>query len=97
MSTLFDQQLRKQQETNYETPNNTETREEEEPDEDPLARLRELARRQEALQRAQHRGLALDLHPDEPRSAGVASVTVNGHSATACWGRARRAARRRAG
>ncbi len=53
MSTLFDQQLRKQQETNYETPNNTETREEEKPEEDPLARLRELARRQEALQRAQ--------------------------------------------
>ncbi len=53
LSTLFDQQLRKQQETNYETPNNTETREEEKPEEDPLARLRELARRQEALQRAQ--------------------------------------------
>ena len=53
MSTLFDQQLRKQQETNYETPNNTETREEQQPEEDALARLRELARRQEALQRAQ--------------------------------------------
>jgi hypothetical protein len=53
ISTLFDQQLRKQQETNYETPNDTETREEAEPEEDPLARLRELARRQEALQRAQ--------------------------------------------
>jgi len=53
ISTLFDQQLRKQQETNYETPNDTETREEEKPEDDPLARLRELARRQEALQRAQ--------------------------------------------
>jgi len=53
LSTLFDQELRKQQETNYESPNNTETREEEQPENDPLARLRELARRQEALQRAQ--------------------------------------------
>jgi hypothetical protein len=53
LSTLFDQQLRKQQQTNYETPDNTETREEQAPEEDPLARVRELARRQEALQRAQ--------------------------------------------
>jgi len=53
LSTLFDQQLRKQQQTNYETPNNSETREEQAPEDDPLARVRELARRQEALQRAQ--------------------------------------------
>ncbi|MCC7125478.1 MAG: hypothetical protein IT178_11570 [Acidobacteria bacterium] len=53
LSTLFDQQLRKQQETNYETPTNTETRPDTSAESDPLARLRELARRQEALQRAQ--------------------------------------------
>lgn len=53
LSTLFDQQLRKQQQTNYETPNNTETRPETTPEEDALAKIRELARRQEALQRAQ--------------------------------------------
>lgn len=53
LSTLFDQQLRKQQQTNYETPDSSETREEQAPEDDPLARVRELARRQEALQRAQ--------------------------------------------
>jgi hypothetical protein len=53
LSTLFDQQLRKQQQTNYETPNDTEARPDSTPEEDALARIRELARRQEALQRAQ--------------------------------------------
>jgi len=53
MSTLFDQQLRQQQQTNYETPTTTETREETPPEADPLARVRELARRQETLQRQQ--------------------------------------------
>lgn len=53
LSTLFDQQLRQQQQTNYETPNDTESRQESTPEEDALARIRELARRQEALQRAQ--------------------------------------------
>jgi hypothetical protein len=53
LSTLFDQQLRKQQQTNYETPTNTESRPETTPEEDALAKIRELARRQEALQRAQ--------------------------------------------
>ncbi|MEZ5288001.1 MAG: hypothetical protein R2712_25040 [Vicinamibacterales bacterium] len=53
LSTLFDQQLRQQQATNYETPDAAETREESKPDDDPLDRIRELARRQEALQRAQ--------------------------------------------
>ncbi|MCC7034168.1 MAG: hypothetical protein IT179_15205 [Acidobacteria bacterium] len=53
LSTLFDQQLRKQQQTNYETPDSSETREEQAPEDDALARVRELARRQEALQRAQ--------------------------------------------
>ncbi len=53
LSSLFDQELRKQQQTNYETPASSETRQDERPDDDPMARLRELARRQEALSREQ--------------------------------------------
>jgi hypothetical protein len=53
LSTLFDQELRKQQQTNYETPNDTESRPETTPQDDALSKIRELARRQEALQRAQ--------------------------------------------
>ncbi|MGE3273822.1 MAG: hypothetical protein AB7O67_01835 [Vicinamibacterales bacterium] len=53
LSTLFDQELRKRQETNYETPNSSETREEQQAQADPLERIRELARRQEALNRQQ--------------------------------------------
>ncbi|MGE0040227.1 MAG: hypothetical protein AB7H88_13690 [Vicinamibacterales bacterium] len=54
LSTLFDQELRKRQETNYETPDSTESRPEEaDANEDPLERIRELARRQEALNRDQ--------------------------------------------
>jgi hypothetical protein len=65
MSTLFDQQLRKLQQTNYETPDSAETRQGNDPEDDELARVRELARRQEALQRAQrdlaqNRGLSED-------------------------------------
>ncbi len=53
LSSLFDQELRKQQQTNYETPASSETRQDERQEDDPLARLRELARRQEALSREQ--------------------------------------------
>jgi hypothetical protein len=53
LSTLFDQQLRQQQQTNYENPNDTEARPETNPQDDALSKIRELARRQEALQRAQ--------------------------------------------
>jgi hypothetical protein len=53
LSSLFDQELRKQQQTNYETPASSETRQDERAEEDPLARLRELARRQEAMSREQ--------------------------------------------
>ena len=54
LSTLFEQELRKRQQTNYETPSTSEARAEEaEKDEDPLAGIRELARRQEALARQQ--------------------------------------------
>jgi len=52
LSSLFDRELRRRQETNYETPNSTESREETKQD-DPLERIRELARRQDALNREQ--------------------------------------------
>ncbi len=52
LSTLFDQELRRRQQTNYETPNSTEERQENDPD-DLLERIRELARRQDALNRQQ--------------------------------------------
>lgn len=53
LSALFDQELRKQQETNYETPASSETRQDARKEEDPLEKLRELSRRQEALSREQ--------------------------------------------
>lgn len=54
LSTLFDQQLRKNQQTNYETQSTTQeaNNQDQQPD-DPLAGIRELARRQEALARQQ--------------------------------------------
>ena len=52
LSSLFDQELRKRQQTNYETPNSTEERQENKQD-DLLERIRELARRQDALNRQQ--------------------------------------------
>jgi len=54
LSTLFEQELRKRQQTNYETPSTSEARAEEAGSEDdPLDGIRELARRQEALARQQ--------------------------------------------
>ena len=54
LSTLFEQELRKRQQTNYETPFTSEAREEAaRKDDDPLDGIRELARRQEALARQQ--------------------------------------------
>ena len=54
LSTLFEQELRKRQQTNYETPSTSESRAEEtQKEDDPLAGIRELARRQEALARQQ--------------------------------------------
>jgi hypothetical protein len=52
LSSLFDQELRKRQSTNYETPNSTEARQETK-QQDPLDGIRELARRQDALNREQ--------------------------------------------
>jgi hypothetical protein len=55
LSTLFDQQLRKNQQTNYETQSTTQeaSNAQNEAQNDPLAGIRELARRQEALARQQ--------------------------------------------
>jgi hypothetical protein len=53
LSTLFDQELRRQQRTNYETPTTSETRAEQNAAEDPLDKIRDLAARQEALTRQQ--------------------------------------------
>ena len=55
LSTLFDQQLRKQQQTNYETQSTTQeaNKPQNQQQNDPLAGIRELARRQEALSRQQ--------------------------------------------
>ena len=53
LSTLFDQELRKRQSTNYETPNSTEQRQDDNQQDDLLERIRELARRQDALNRQQ--------------------------------------------
>jgi hypothetical protein len=59
LSTLFDQELRKQQQTNYETPSSAESKAETKKDDDPLDKIRDLARRQEALNKEQ-RDLAKD-------------------------------------
>ncbi len=54
LSTLFEQELRKRQQTNYETPSTSETRAEgAKKEDDPLDGIRDLARRQEALVRQQ--------------------------------------------
>ena len=53
ISSLFDRELAKQQQTNYETPGRPETREEEAGDASALEKIRELARRQDALNRSQ--------------------------------------------
>jgi hypothetical protein len=53
LSALFDQELRKRNQTNYETPTSTEERQENKQADDPLEKIRELARRQDALARQQ--------------------------------------------
>ena len=54
LSTLFDQELRKRQETNYEQQSTTTDNSGQQQDgQDPLAAIRELARRQEALSKQQ--------------------------------------------
>jgi hypothetical protein len=53
MSSLFDRELARQQQTNYETPNSRETRQQNGENDETADRLRELARRQEALNKEQ--------------------------------------------
>ena len=53
LSSLFDRELARQQQTNYETPNSRETRPEQRNQADELEKVRELARRQDALNREQ--------------------------------------------
>ncbi len=53
LSTLFDQELRKRQATNYEQQSTTEDSAQPQGADDPLAAIRELARRQEALSKQQ--------------------------------------------
>jgi hypothetical protein len=53
LSSLFDRELARQQSTNYETPNSAETRDEPTDDNSALDKVRELARRQDALNREQ--------------------------------------------
>ncbi len=68
LSNLFDRELQRQQQTNYETPKTAEERREDTRD-DALERVRELARRQEALTRQQD-DIAKDrkkLDPEEVR------------------------------
>jgi hypothetical protein len=53
LSSLFDRELARQQQTNYETPNSSETREEQQDQSSALDKIRDLARRQDALNREQ--------------------------------------------
>jgi hypothetical protein len=53
LSSLFDRELARQQQTNYETPTTSETRQQQQDQNADLERVRELARRQEALNREQ--------------------------------------------
>lgn len=66
LSTLFDQELRKRQQTNYEQQSTTaDNSQQEQEEKDPLAEIRELARRQESLSKQQrdlaaNKGLAAE-------------------------------------
>jgi hypothetical protein len=53
LSSLFDRELARQQSTNYETPNSSETREDKSDDNNALDKIKELARRQDALNQRQ--------------------------------------------
>jgi hypothetical protein len=66
LSSLFDRELQRQQQTNYETPNSAETREQKSGNNDALDKIRELARRQEALNRDRDQ-LANNMSAEEVR------------------------------
>ena len=54
LSSLFDRELARQQQTNYETPPGREAREDQASGDDALEKVRDLAKRQEALNRSQN-------------------------------------------
>jgi hypothetical protein len=64
LSALFDRELQRQQQTNYENRDSGEQREQE-PESDALAKVRELARRQDELARRQRELAARNLDPEE--------------------------------
>jgi hypothetical protein len=53
ISSLFDRELARQQQTNYETPGRAETRDEGSKQDDALEKIQDLARRQDALNKSQ--------------------------------------------
>jgi hypothetical protein len=53
ISSLFDRELARQQQTNYETPGRPETRDEGPKEDDALEKIQDLARRQDALTKSQ--------------------------------------------
>jgi hypothetical protein len=53
MSSLFDRELARQQQTNYETPGRAETRDDGPKEDDALEKIQDLARRQDALNKSQ--------------------------------------------
>jgi hypothetical protein len=53
MSSLFDRELAKQQQTNYETPGRPQTGDDQPEEDDALEKIQELARRQDALNKSQ--------------------------------------------
>ena len=72
LSTLFDRELQRQQQTNYETQKSTEERQDGSKD-NSLDRVRELARRQEQLARQQEELAQRSRAPRAPRRSSGAS------------------------
>jgi hypothetical protein len=67
LSALFDRELQRQQQTNYENRESGEQRREDEPESDALAKVRELARRQDELSRRQRELANAKLNEEELR------------------------------
>jgi hypothetical protein len=65
LSALFDRELQRQQQTNYESRDNFERRSEEDQESDALAKVRELARRQDELARRQRELANANLDAEE--------------------------------
>lgn len=76
MSSLFDRELSKQQQTNYETPSGREMRDEPQASDDVLDKVRDLAERQDALAESQ-RALARNRAsvPEEERRRELERLT----------------------